>query len=198
MEVDRILFEGFHRTQVDTSKDFEFVPSNFDVTQNSTSIVVKWRHNSDCIVRYQTSITLETVDSIGNIDNIDNVENVENIENVSNIDIAAPDLSVPDTDSLTVLEFSGENLFKQCRTYSISILPLLNTTELDEEVKTIPFTKNVLFFNEPTSPDDVIVVKKTTNDLELVWTNFPLCYDEYHVTVTRVNDDRGIFAGEIK
>jgi hypothetical protein len=189
MEVDQILFEGFHRTQVDTSKDFEFVPSNFDVVQNSKSIVVKWRHNSDCIVRYQTSITLETFDSIGN---------VENIENVSNIDIAAPDLSVPDTDSLTVLDFSGENLFKQCRTYSISILPILNTTELNDEVKTIPFTKNVLFFNEPTSPDDVIVVKKTTNDLELVWTNFPLCYDEYHVTVTRVNDGRGIFAGEIK
>jgi hypothetical protein len=183
MEVDQILFEGFYRTQVDTSKNFEFVPSNFDVSQNSTSIVVKWRHNSDCIVRYQTSVTLATVDSIGNI---------------GNIDIAAPDLSVPDTDSLTVLEFSGENLFKQCRTYSLSILPILNTTELDDEVKTIPFTKNVLFFNEPSSPDDVIVVKKTTNDLELVWTNFPLCYDEYHVTVTRVNDDRGIFAGEIK
>ena len=176
-KVDQILYEGHHRTQVDTSKDFEFDPSDFDFVQNSTSISVKWRHISACIVRYKTSATFERIE---------------------NAEIDAPDLSDPETESTTVLQFSGENLLKQCRTYSISILPLLNTTELDDEVKTIPFEKEIFFFNEPSSPDDVSVVKKTTNDIELDWTHFSRCYDEYHVTVTRVKDDHAIFAGEIK
>ena len=174
-----VLYSGFHRTQVEPSTDFKLIPQEIDIRQNATSISVDWRHTSDCVVSYVVTAELEKVEKIG---------------------ISSPNLIDKDSDSTVELEFSdvGNNLLKQCRDYKLTILPILNSTELDDEVTAIPYDTTFFFFNEPMSPEDVDVVKKTTNEVELEWTHYHKCYVGYHVTVTRVKDDKVISSEETR
>ena len=173
------LYKGFHRTQASTLSDFEFVPQEFDIFQNSTSISLSWRHVLACVVNYKISA---------------------NFESAEKFDIYAPDLSKEDLDSMLHLEISEfeKKLFKQCRHYNLTILPILNSTEFDEEVNVVPYQKTILFYNEPTAPEDVSVIEKSTNYVELGWTHYPECYLGYHVTVTRAKDSHIIHAVETK
>jgi len=177
--VGHSLYNGFHRTQVVASTDFKLIPQEIDIRQNATSISVDWRHTSDCVVSYVVTGELEKVEKIG---------------------ISSPNLIHKESDSKIKLEFddAGNNLLKQCRNYKLTILPILNSTEVDDEVTVIPYETTFFFFNEPTSPEDVVVVKKTTNEVELEWNHFHKCYVGYHVTATRVKDDKVISSAETR
>jgi len=175
---DRLLYSGFHRTQVDVSSDFKLSPLHFEALQNASSITVRWQHVSACVAGYTLLAEFETSQKS---------------------EIVAPDLTLPNSDPIVNFEFSSQNLLKQCRNYSVSITPILNTTEVDvDDVEIVAFEASIFYFNEPTSPDDVSVVDKTSNLIELEWAHLPWCYEGYHVTLTRVGDEKTIFAGETR
>jgi hypothetical protein len=118
------------------------------------------------------------------------------------LEIVAPDLSDPDSDPTVVAAFSSGDatMLKQCRNYNVSILPILNTIDADGDVdvNVVPFRTSVFFFNEPASPDDLAVVKKSAREVDIEWTHFPLCYEGYHITLTRFGDEKVVFAAETR
>jgi hypothetical protein len=48
------------------------------------------------------------------------------------------------------------------------------------------------------SPYDVEVVNTSAREIEVSWTHYPICYAEYHVTVTRTSDKKIVFTGDAK
>ena len=137
------MYSGVHRTQVDVSSGFKLVPPDFEVIQNVSSITIRWQHVAACVAGYILFAELETP---------------------QRSEILAPEFFVPDFDASVSFEFSG-NLLKQCRNYSVSIAPILNTTELDvsDDINVVAFEASIFYFNEPASPDDVVVIEKTSN-----------------------------------
>ena len=176
-----VVYSGFHRTEADPTKDFETVLPEFDFLQNSSTVSLQWRHEAACVAAYEVVADFETSERT---------------------EILAPDLTERNSDSMITINFSSGDdveMFKQCRSYNISVLPILNSTDADvDDIQIIPFRTTVFYFNEPTSPDDVIVVKKSASEVDIEWTHHSKCYEEYHVTVTRTNDEKIIFAGETR
>lgn len=178
-----VLYPGFHRTQVDTGKDFETVLNEFKVFQNLSTVALHWRHQAACVAAYKIFGEFETSEKA---------------------EILSPDLANPNFDSMIMVSFSSgdtNKMFKQCRSYNISVFPILNSTDADANVDDFqgsPFRTTIFYFNEPTSPDDVIVDKKSANEIVVEWTHYSSCYEGYHVTVTRSSDEKIIFAGETR